>query len=88
MPEPIITCPFCGHQHEDCFEALDSGVLDLMRCQGCAKDFRFVLIECHRCAREQTRSWTDVPADEVLNDLKCPECGGAFEMERTGEAEF
>lgn len=81
-----LHCPFCEHAHEDPFEVLDSDVLDSMKCEECAKTFWYAIMECHRCAHEQTFTWPHEPASESLDQLTCESCGSTFRV-NDGQAE-
>lgn len=73
-----LHCPFCEHGHKDPFEVLDTNALDSMKCEACSAVFWFAIMECERCAHEQTFSWPQQPSSAVLDLLTCEACGNAF----------
>jgi uncharacterized CHY-type Zn-finger protein len=78
MSDPNIACPHCEHASEDPFGVLDADVVDAMRCEECAMQFWFAIMECHACAGEHAFSWIHQPAAAALLLLKCGACGNTF----------
>jgi hypothetical protein len=74
----VLFCPYCTHESFDDFDVLDPDVLDKMRCESCKKEFSFALMECHRCAHEQTFSWKKEPPATALDLLTCSSCDSTF----------
>jgi len=73
-----ITCPHCHEEHDDPFEVLASDQLHSMLCEGCGARFWLAIMECHRCAAEQTFTWGHQPEVAALDLLTCDPCGSTF----------
>ncbi len=78
MATLILSCPHCEEEHQDAFEVLNADSIESMRCDACNKQFWFAIMECHRCANEQTFTWTQLPTLEVPDGLTCEACGSTF----------
>jgi hypothetical protein len=76
----ILVCPFCRHEHTDDFECLDSGHVDMIRCENpdCKKHFAFLIRECYACGEESVFTWGKMPAPEAAAALSCEHCGDAL----------
>lgn len=74
----VLACPYCENESFDVFEVLDPDVLDKMRCESCKNEFSFALMECNRCAHEQTFSWKQAPPAATLDFLTCSSCDSTF----------
>jgi len=63
-----LRCPFCGHEHADDFECLDSGRADTIRCENpsCNKRFAYLVRECLGCGGESVFTWGEMPTPEAL----------------------
>ena len=72
-----LRCPFCGHEHADDFECLDSGRADTIRCENpsCNKRFAYLVRECLGCGGESVFTWGEMPTPEALVALFCEHCG-------------
>ena len=86
----ILMCPFCRHEHADDFECLDSGHVDMIRCENpdCKKHLAFLIRECYACGEESVFTWGKTPAPETTAALSCEHCGVAFDevpQEEKGE---
>ena len=84
-----LNCPFCGHEHTDDYECLDSGPPEVLLCenQGCRKQFSFLIHECLDCGEESVFTWKSMPASETLALLSCNHCGAPFdEPAREGQS--
>ena len=81
--ENVLTlqCPFCGHEHPDDYECLESGMPDVLRCEseGCRQQFSFLVRECLECGEESVFTWKSMPAPETLALLSCIQCGAPFD---------
>ena len=77
----VLKCPYCGHEHTDDYECLDSGRPDLLRCEsgGCREQFSFMIRECLECGEESVFTWKRMPAPELLALLSCNYCGAPFD---------
>lgn len=73
----ILMCPFCRHENADEFECLDSGHVDVIRCENpdCKMHFAFLIRECYACSEESVFTWGKVPAPETVAALFCEHCG-------------
>ena len=76
-----LQCPYCGHEHTDDYECLDSGQLDAVVCEreGCGQQFSFLVRECPECGEESVFTWKSMPAPETLTLLSCNQCGAPFD---------
>ena len=76
-----LRCPFCGHEHFDEYECLESGRPDALRCEGdgCRQQFSFLIRECLECSEESVFTWKSTPAAETLALLSCNRCGAPFD---------
>lgn len=83
-----LQCPYCGHEHTDDYECLDSGQLDALVCEseGCRQQFSFLVRECLECGEESVFTWRTMPARETLALLSCNDCGAPFD-EAAGEGQ-
>ena len=76
-----LQCPYCGHEHSDEYECLESGRPDVLRCEskGCRQQFSFLIRECLECGEESVFTWKSKPASETLALLSCIQCGAPFD---------
>ncbi len=76
-----FACPFCGHEHADEYECLESGRPDSLRCENgaCRQQFSFLIRECLECGEESAFTWKSMPAPETLALLSCNHCGAPFD---------
>jgi transcription elongation factor Elf1 len=76
-----LQCPYCGHQHSDDYECLESGRPDVLRCESedCRGQFSFLIRECLECGEESVFIWKSMPAPETLALLSCNQCGAPFD---------
>lgn len=76
-----LECPFCGHEHSDEYECLESGRPDVLRCESgdCHQQFSFLIRECLECGEENVFTWKSVPAPAMLELLSCNYCGAPFD---------
>ena len=86
----ILLCPFCRQEHADDFECLDSGHVDMIRCENpaCKKHFAFLIRECYACGEESVFTCGKMPAPEAAAALDCVHCGvalGEVPQETKGE---
>jgi hypothetical protein len=75
-----LICPFCRHEYADEYECLDSGHVDIVRCENtdCKKNFAFLIRECYACSEESVFTWGKAPAPETAAALFCEHCGVGF----------
>lgn len=78
MGSLTLSCPACGHEHEDAWEVLDVNQASSMRCDRCRVQFWFALMECHRCENEQSFTWRHEPSPKGVAMLECEACHGTF----------
>lgn len=76
-----LQCSFCGHEHSDDYEYLESGRPDVLRCESraCRQQFSFLIRECPGCGEESVFTWKSLPAPETLALLSCNQCGAPFD---------
>ncbi|MGE0873573.1 MAG: hypothetical protein AB7O31_02765 [Burkholderiales bacterium] len=76
-----LQCPYCGHEHSDDYECLETGRADVLRCEreGCRQQFSFLVQECLECGDESVFTWKAMPAPETLALLSCNHCGAPFD---------
>lgn len=76
-----LQCPYCGHEHRDDYECLDSGRPEGLRCEGsgCRQHFSFLIRECLECGEESVFTWKSMPASATLALLSCNFCGAPFD---------
>lgn len=77
----VLRCPFCGRDHSDDYECLESGRPGAVRCEGedCRKEFAFLILECLECGEESVFTWKSMPPQETLALLSCNFCGAPFD---------
>ena len=75
-----LQCPYCGHEHTDDFECLDSDRPETLRCENphCNEHFAFLIRECPGCGEESVFTWKTMPASKALIGFFCQHCGAPF----------
>lgn len=76
-----LECPYCGHEHGDDYECLESGAPDSLHCENgeCHQQFSFLIRDCLECGEESVFTWKSMPASATLALLSCNFCGAPFD---------
>lgn len=80
-------CPRCSRAETDEYEVIPPGTACDLRCEGCARVFSVLLMECESCGFEDTLTALSSAEQIRSTDWHCPSCGRSIHPHEDAESD-